>query len=55
MKFLVVFAFALATASAFDLRSDVIQPRNVVVPVVEQEGRISNGHNAAVGQFPYQV
>ncbi|XP_023293203.2 serine protease 1-like [Lucilia cuprina] len=55
MKFLVVFALALATASAFDLRSDVILPRNVVVPVVEQEGRISNGHNAAVGQFPYQV
>ncbi|KNC22485.1 hypothetical protein FF38_07236, partial [Lucilia cuprina] len=57
MKFLIVFALALAlaTASAFDLRSSVIESRSVVVPVVEQEGRITNGNTASVGQFPYQV
>ncbi|XP_023307476.2 collagenase-like [Lucilia cuprina] len=55
MKFLIVFALALATASAFDLRSSEIESRSVVVPVVEQEGRITNGNTASVGQFPYQV
>ena len=55
MKVLIVFALALATASAFDLRSAEIQQRNVVVPVLEPEGRITNGQQAAVGQFPYQV
>ncbi|XP_023307895.2 serine protease 1-like [Lucilia cuprina] len=49
MKFLIIFALALASATA------ELQQRNVVVPVVETEGRITNGNNAAVGQFPYQV
>ncbi|XP_065359583.1 serine protease 1-like [Calliphora vicina] len=49
MKFLIIFALALASASA-----DIYQ-RNVVVPVAESEGRITNGNNAYVGQFPYQV
>ncbi|XP_065358290.1 serine protease 1-like [Calliphora vicina] len=52
MKFLIVFALALATASAFDLRSNEVESRSLVV---EPEGRITNGQNAAVGQFPYQV
>ncbi|XP_013100308.1 serine protease 1 [Stomoxys calcitrans] len=55
MKLLIVFALALATASAFDLRGATLESRNVVMPVVESEGRITNGHDAAVGQFPYQV
>ncbi|XP_023293212.2 serine protease 1-like [Lucilia cuprina] len=55
MKFLIVFALALATASAFDLRNNEIYSRNVVVPVIESEGRIANGQDAAVGQFPYQA
>ncbi|KNC22488.1 Serine proteases 1/2 [Lucilia cuprina] len=50
MKFLIIFALALATASA-----GVIEPRNVVMPVLENEGRITNGNTASVGQFPYQV
>ncbi|TMW46059.1 hypothetical protein DOY81_008863 [Sarcophaga bullata] len=49
MKVLIVFALALATASA------EVQQRNVVVPALELEGRITNGNQAAVGQFPYQV
>ncbi|XP_065360452.1 serine protease 1-like [Calliphora vicina] len=53
MKFLIVFALALASASAFDTE---IESRSVVVPVVEAlEGRITNGNTASVGQFPYQV
>ncbi|XP_065357019.1 serine protease 1-like [Calliphora vicina] len=52
MKFLIVFALALATASAFDLRGADIASRSLVV---EPEGRITNGEDAAVGQFPYQV
>ncbi|TMW46058.1 hypothetical protein DOY81_008862 [Sarcophaga bullata] len=55
MKVLIIFALALATASAFDLRNAEIKQRNVVVPALEPEGRITNGHQAAVGQFPYQV
>ncbi|XP_013114265.1 serine protease 1-like [Stomoxys calcitrans] len=55
MKFLIVFALALATASAFDLRSNHLESRSVVMPVVESEGRITNGQTASVGQFPYQV
>ncbi|XP_065358291.1 serine protease 1-like [Calliphora vicina] len=55
MKFLIVFALALATASAFDLRGAEINQRNVVVEAVEPEARITNGHSASVGQFPYQV
>ncbi|KAM7352038.1 serine protease 1-like [Cochliomyia hominivorax] len=49
MKFLIVFALVLATASAD------IQSRSLVVPVAEPEGRITNGQNARPGQFPYQV
>ncbi|XP_065356958.1 serine protease 1-like [Calliphora vicina] len=52
MKFLIVFALALATASAFDLRSNDIVSRSLVV---EPEGRITNGQDASLGQFPYQV
>ncbi|XP_019893392.1 serine protease 1-like [Musca domestica] len=55
MKFLVIFALALATASAFDLRAENMESRSVVMPVVESEGRITNGNTASVGQFPYQV
>ena len=55
MKFLVIFALGLATASAFDLRKAELKQRNLVVPVKEIEGRITNGYNADVGQFPYQV
>ncbi|XP_005187755.1 serine protease 1 [Musca domestica] len=50
MKFLIVFALALATASAGE-----IYQRDLVVPVIEGEGRITNGNTASVGQFPYQV
>ncbi|XP_075159745.1 collagenase-like [Haematobia irritans] len=55
MKFLIVFALALATASAFDLRANNLESRSVVMPVVEGEGRITNGQTATTGQFPYQV
>ncbi|TMW46908.1 hypothetical protein DOY81_008016 [Sarcophaga bullata] len=55
MKFLVLFALALATVSAFDLRNAELKQRNVVVPVMKTEGRITNGYDADVGQFPYQV
>ncbi|TMW46907.1 hypothetical protein DOY81_008015 [Sarcophaga bullata] len=55
MKSLVIFALALATVSAFDLRNAKLKQRNVVVPVMKTEGRITNGYNAHVGQFPYQV
>lgn len=52
MKFFIVFALALATASAdFGIQ----QSRSVVVPVAENEGRITNGNTATEGQFPYQV
>ncbi|TMW45799.1 hypothetical protein DOY81_009121 [Sarcophaga bullata] len=50
MKFLVIFALALATVSAhpaFDLRNAKLKP--------EKEGRITNGQNAENGQFPYQI
>ncbi|KAM7357805.1 serine protease 1-like [Cochliomyia hominivorax] len=50
MKFLIVFALALATSASAELVS-----RSVVVPVLENEGRITNGQTASVGQFPYQV
>ncbi|XP_073839025.1 serine protease 1-like [Musca autumnalis] len=52
MKFLIVFALALATASAFDLRGAKIEPRDIFV---DTEGRITNGKDASAGQFPYQV
>ncbi|XP_073843554.1 serine protease 1-like [Musca autumnalis] len=50
MKFLIVFALALAAVSA-----EEIYQRDLVVPVIETEGRITNGNTASVGQFPYQV
>ncbi|XP_075159746.1 serine protease 1-like [Haematobia irritans] len=50
MKFLIVFALALAAVSA-----EEIFQRDVVVPVLEADGRITNGQTASVGQFPYQV
>ncbi|TMW46905.1 hypothetical protein DOY81_008013 [Sarcophaga bullata] len=55
MKYCVIFALALATVSAFDLRNAELKQRNIVMPVVVSEGRITNGQNANVGQFPYQV
>nr|AMA07819.1 Jonah preproenzyme [Lucilia sericata] len=48
MKFLIVFVLALASASAFEILS-----RSIIAPGLE--GRITNGHDATVGQFPYQV
>ncbi|KAL7734682.1 hypothetical protein ACLKA6_010976 [Drosophila palustris] len=58
MKVLVVFALALAYASASALRApqDDIELRNVYMPVLDgPDGRITNGHDAKEGQFPYQV
>ncbi|XP_037958777.1 serine protease 1-like [Teleopsis dalmanni] len=56
MKLLLVFALALACASAFDLRSNEIFSRSAVMPILDEpEGRITNGNTASVGQFPYQV
>jgi len=57
MKVLVVFALALAYVSASALRSPVeIEPRNVYMPVLDgPDGRITNGHDAKEGEFPYQV
>ena len=50
MKFLIIlFVTFLACASA------AVYQRNVVMPVAEIEGRITNGNTASVGQFPYQV
>ena len=50
MKFLIILAVTLlASASA------AVYPRNVAVPAVDTEGRITNGNTASVGQFPYQV
>ncbi|XP_062132469.1 serine protease 1-like [Drosophila sulfurigaster albostrigata] len=55
MKVLVVFALALAYASASALRGE-IEPRNVYMPVLDgPEGRITNGKDASADQFPYQV
>ncbi|XP_037958868.1 collagenase-like [Teleopsis dalmanni] len=56
MKFLAVFVLALATATAFDLRSNEIHHLDVEVPVLDgPDGRITNGKTATTGQFPYQV
>ncbi|KAH8306965.1 hypothetical protein KR044_001697 [Drosophila immigrans] len=57
MKVLVVFALALASASASALRGQPeIEPRNVFMPVLDgPDGRITNGHDASADQFPYQV
>ncbi|TMW46906.1 hypothetical protein DOY81_008014 [Sarcophaga bullata] len=55
MKFLVKFTLVLATVSAFGLSNAKVKQRNIVKFAVESEGRITNGHNADVGQFPYQV
>ncbi|EDX09388.1 serine protease 1 [Drosophila simulans] len=55
MKVLVVFALALATASAGLLPQQVpIHPRDLPA-VTKIEGRITNGKTATAGQFPYQV
>ncbi|XP_002026422.2 serine protease 1 [Drosophila persimilis] len=55
MKVLVVFALALASASAGLLPQVLpVHPRDLpVVPSIE--GRITNGQAASEGQFPYQV
>ncbi|GBP05167.1 Collagenase [Eumeta japonica] len=50
MKLLIIFGLALTTASAFQIAS-----RSVVVPLLDLEGRITNGDKAEPGQFPYQV
>ncbi|XP_013114267.1 serine protease 1-like [Stomoxys calcitrans] len=51
MKFFIAFALTLATVSA-----EPLYQRKVVVPVVGgSDGRITNGNDAKVGQFPYQV
>ncbi|XP_037819139.1 serine protease 1-like [Lucilia sericata] len=50
MKFLIVFALALASVTAAEIRS-----RSVIAPAFQTEGRITNGQDATVGQFPYQV
>ncbi|EDV51083.1 serine protease 1 [Drosophila erecta] len=55
MKVLVVFALALATASAGLLPQQLpIHPRDLPA-VATIEGRITNGKTAVAGQFPYQV
>ncbi|XP_039487635.1 serine protease 1 isoform X2 [Drosophila santomea] len=55
MKVLVVFALALATASAGLLPQQLpIHPRDLPA-VASIEGRITNGKTATAGQFPYQV
>lgn len=48
MKFFIVLALAVCTATAFDLRGQV-------APAKVPEGRITNGQDADYGQFPYQV
>ncbi|XP_054084641.1 serine protease 1 [Zeugodacus cucurbitae] len=57
MKLIILFAFTLAVASAFDLRGEEIFEREFFMPVVDDEidGRITNGKDAAANQFPYQV
>ncbi|XP_023293223.2 serine protease 1-like [Lucilia cuprina] len=50
MKFLIVLALALASASASEIFS-----RSIVAPAFGTEGRITNGQDADMGQFPYQV
>lgn len=58
MKSLILFtlAVAVATTSAFDVRrSAEVQQRNIFVPEIEAEGRITNGATAVPGQFPYQA
>nr|XP_016934104.1 serine protease 1 [Drosophila suzukii] len=55
MKVLVVFALALATASAGLLPQQMpVHPRDLPA-VTSIEGRITNGKTATAGQFPYQV
>lgn len=50
MKCLIILALAVATVSAAK-----IYQRDVVAPVHESDGRITNGNTASAGQFPYQV
>lgn len=51
MKYLIIFALALTTASAFTI------PSHLYFPVIEAEndGRITNGETAKPGEFPYQA
>ncbi|XP_037721352.1 serine protease 1-like [Drosophila subpulchrella] len=55
MKVFVVLLLAIASASAGLLpKTTHLHPRDrTVVPSID--GRITNGHNAVVNQFPYQV
>ncbi|GBP06787.1 Serine protease 3 [Eumeta japonica] len=56
MKVFVFIALTVATTCAFDLRrSAELKQRNIVAPAIGIEGRITNGQDAAPGQFPYQV
>ena len=50
MKTLIIFALAIIGANA-GLLPEV--PRDVLVPTID--GRITNGKDAAEGQFPYQA
>ncbi|XP_061395948.1 serine protease 1-like [Musca vetustissima] len=56
MKVFVVLALALATVSAGTIlpEQNFIHPRQLPV-TINAEGRITNGKEAAEGQFPYQV
>ncbi|XP_001353851.2 serine protease 1 isoform X1 [Drosophila pseudoobscura] len=54
MKFLIILALAIASASAFP--EPELVSRNRVMPVQDSiEGRITGGSAATTGQFPYQV
>ncbi|XP_017139280.1 serine protease 1 [Drosophila miranda] len=54
MKFLIILALAIASASAFP--EPELVSRNRVMPVQDSiEGRITGGTTATTGQFPYQV
>lgn len=51
MKFLVIFALALASAAAFET---AVPLKDLVIDELA-EGRITNGQSAKSGQFPYQA
>ncbi|KNC23985.1 Serine proteases 1/2 [Lucilia cuprina] len=56
MQIFFIIALTIAVVSAVNIlpENTIIQPRQLPVPV-NIEGRITNGKNAAEGQFPYQV
>ncbi|XP_013117006.2 serine protease 1 [Stomoxys calcitrans] len=54
MKVFLVLALALAYASAAAVYDTPVVPRDLIVEDAP-EGRITNGQQAASGQFPYQV